>query len=188
MTLLTFDNFTQQVQVKNEKVNAMFDSASQCNMISKTLVDELGLEIQDLVQLSSLTWLQGKYVMKISQRCKIKFAIDASYVDEVECEVVPLDTCEVMFNNPYLWDNDDRFYMRDNKYHLVKGDKVYLVKAHQRRDTISPTLAMQGKTRKQQATLCSKRMVEMTKQMEAMCFNLLHGPTFGDQKSPNGEV
>jgi len=36
--------------------------------------------------------------MKIIQRCKIKFVIKASYVtDEVEFEVAPLDTCDVMF-------------------------------------------------------------------------------------------
>ena len=57
--------------MKNCKVNAMFDSGSQCNLIYETLVDELGLETRDLVQLSSLTWLQGKPIIKLSQRCKI---------------------------------------------------------------------------------------------------------------------
>ena len=57
--------------MKNCKVNAMFDSGSQCNLIYETLVDELGLETRDLVQQSLLTWLQGKPIMKLSQRCKI---------------------------------------------------------------------------------------------------------------------
>jgi hypothetical protein len=77
--------------VKNWKVNALFDSGSQCNLVSETLVDELGLETYDLVQPSSLIWLQGKTVMRITRRCKIKFSISVSYVDEVECEVAPLD-------------------------------------------------------------------------------------------------
>jgi hypothetical protein len=30
-------------------------------------------------------------------------------------------------------------------------------------------------------------MVNLEKQVEAMCFHLLHEPAFGDQKPPNGE-
>ena len=66
--------------------------------------------------------------MQLTHKCKIKFFINVSYVDEVECEVVPLDACEVMFGNPYPWDRDVTFYRRENKYRLVKGDKAYLIK------------------------------------------------------------
>ena len=90
-----------KVQVKSQKVNSLFDSGSHCNMISKTLVDELGLETYDLVHPSSLVWLQGKSIMRVTCRCKIKFVNNDSYVDK-ECEVVSLDACEIMFSNPYL--------------------------------------------------------------------------------------
>jgi hypothetical protein len=59
--------------------------------------------------------------MIISWRYKIKFYISASYDDEVECEVPPLDACGVIFGSPYLWDRDDTFYKRLNKYLLVKS-------------------------------------------------------------------
>jgi hypothetical protein len=71
-------------------------------MVFKTLVDELGLETYDLVQPSSLVWLEEKTIMIITRRGKIKFSISASYVDEVECEVSPLDACGVMLGSPYL--------------------------------------------------------------------------------------
>jgi hypothetical protein len=70
--------FQIKVQVKNQKVNALFDSGSQCNMVFETLVDELGLETYDLVHPSSLAWLQGKSVMRITWRCKIKFSINVA--------------------------------------------------------------------------------------------------------------
>lgn len=94
--------FQIKVLVKNRKVNVLFNSGSQCNMISETLVDEIGLETQDLVQPSSLAWLQREYVMRINHTCKIKFSISVSYVDEVECEVAPLDACDVMFGITYI--------------------------------------------------------------------------------------
>jgi hypothetical protein len=73
-------------------VNSLFDNISQCNLVSETFVDELNLETYDLVHPSSLVWLQGKIVMRITRRCKFKFYISANYVDEVECEVAPLDS------------------------------------------------------------------------------------------------
>jgi hypothetical protein len=84
--------FQIKVQVKKWKVNSLFDSGSQRNLVFEKLVDEIGIETYDLVQPSSLIWLQGKIVTRITRRCKIKFAISSNYVDEVECEVEPLDT------------------------------------------------------------------------------------------------
>jgi hypothetical protein len=40
--------FQIKVQVKNQKVNALFDRGSQCNLVSETFFDELGLETYDL--------------------------------------------------------------------------------------------------------------------------------------------
>jgi hypothetical protein len=57
--------------VKNQKVNAQFDTGSQCNMIFETSVDELGLEMYDLVETSSLEWFQGKYIMRITQKNQV---------------------------------------------------------------------------------------------------------------------
>ena len=69
---------------------------------------------------------------------------------------------------------------------MVKGDKAYLVKAHKGREKTTPLAARKGQTSKQQIAFCSKRIVNMTKQMEAMYLHLLHGPAFGYQKPPNG--
>jgi hypothetical protein len=41
--------FLIKFQVKKNKVNSLFDSGSQCNMVFETIVDELGLETYDLV-------------------------------------------------------------------------------------------------------------------------------------------
>jgi hypothetical protein len=50
--------------------------------------------------------------MRIAQKCKIKFSISVIYVDEVECEVSPLNICGVMLGSPFLWDKDATFYRR----------------------------------------------------------------------------
>jgi hypothetical protein len=84
--------------------------------------------------------------MKITKRCKIKFSINVEYANELECEITPLDACEVIFGNPYLWDSDANFYMKENKYHLAKCAKAYFIKAH-KGGGITPLIAMkQGHT------------------------------------------
>jgi hypothetical protein len=59
--------------------------------------------------------------MRITKICKIGFAINISYIDEVECEVASLDACDVMFRIPYLCERDANFYRRGNKCHFNKG-------------------------------------------------------------------
>jgi len=43
--------------MKNHKVNSLFDNGYQYNLISQTLVDEIGLETYYLLQRTSLAWL-----------------------------------------------------------------------------------------------------------------------------------
>jgi hypothetical protein len=88
--------------VKNRKVNSFLDTSYQCNLVFKTLVYEINLETYNLVHSSSLVWLKAKTFLTISRRYKIKFSIIVNYVDEVECEVAPLDVYKVMFGSPYL--------------------------------------------------------------------------------------
>jgi hypothetical protein len=59
--------FGIKFQVKNRKVNSLFDSGSQCNLVFKTLVDEVGLETYDIVKPSSLVWLQWNFFMTITR-------------------------------------------------------------------------------------------------------------------------
>jgi hypothetical protein len=56
--------------------------------------------------------------MRITRICKIKFVISVSYVDEILCEVAPLDAFGVMIASPYLWDRDSTFYKREKKVPL----------------------------------------------------------------------
>jgi hypothetical protein len=58
---------------------------------------------------------------------------------------------------------------------LVKGGKAYLIKAHQERERerVTPLTVKQGKIRKKQVVLVNNGMVDMVRQMEAMCFDSL---------------
>ena len=61
------------------------------------------------------------------------FALTAHYVDWVELDVVPLDITGVVLGSPYLYDRKAIFHLHENKYHLFKDGKEFIVRAHQKK-------------------------------------------------------
>jgi hypothetical protein len=56
------------------------------------------------------------------------------------------------------------------------------------RESTNPLAVKQGQTNRKQATFVNNGMVDMWRKIKDLCFFLLNGPTFGDQKPLNGEV
>jgi hypothetical protein len=113
--------------VKQEIIDAIVDTGSQKNLISASLVQKLGLETNPHPKPYPLGWIQKDVELKIDRQCRFRFAITSQYIDEVTCEVVPLDICQVIFGNPYLWERDAIYHRRAQQYHLVKDGKTYIV-------------------------------------------------------------
>ena len=63
-------------------------------------------------------------------QCIIKFAITSKFVDEVTCDVVPLEACGMVLGSPYLYDRKTIFFMEHNQYHLTKEGTKHVVHAH----------------------------------------------------------
>jgi hypothetical protein len=51
-------------------------------------------------------------------------------VDEVMCDVVPLNECGMVLGRPYLYDRKAIFYREHNQYHLTKEGNEYVVHSH----------------------------------------------------------
>ena len=75
----------------------------------------------------SLGWFRKDVEMRITKRCVLKFAVTAQFIDEVTCEVVPLDICQVVFGNSYLYDRDALYQRRAQKYVLTKDGKTFVL-------------------------------------------------------------
>nr|CAD1835560.1 unnamed protein product [Ananas comosus var. bracteatus] len=94
--------FIFRVQVKNEVIDAIIDPGSQKNLISENLVRRLGLLTTPHPHPYPLGWIDSNIKMKIDRQCKVKFAVTGVYIDEMLCEVVPLNICNLIFDSPYL--------------------------------------------------------------------------------------
>jgi len=123
--------FHIKVQVKQTRIDTLFDSGSQANLIAEEYVKTLALTTIPHPHPYPLGWVHKNSKLEITKQCKVKFGINRDYIDEVLLDVVPLDICGIVLGSPYLWDRDALFYRKENKYRLIKDGIEYIVNSHQ---------------------------------------------------------
>ena len=88
--------------VKCLPLQFIVDSGSQKNLISVKVMKQLGLPTTPHSQPYSLWWLHQGRDLRVSQQCHLPYNIKP-FTDEVFCDVAPLDVCDVLLGQPYLW-------------------------------------------------------------------------------------
>jgi hypothetical protein len=78
----------------------------------------------------SLKWISNNHKLHITKQCTLKFTISSKFVDEVMCDVVPLNEFGMVLGNPYLYERKSIFYRKQNQYHLIKEGNEYVVHAY----------------------------------------------------------
>jgi hypothetical protein len=129
--------FHIRVVSKHTKIDTLFDSGSQANLISEETVKKLKLETSPHPKPYPLGWICDNAKLQVTRKCKLRFAITANFVDEVELDVIPLDICGIVLGSPYLYDRKAIFYRQENKYHLFKDGVEYVVRAHTKKMNLS---------------------------------------------------
>eukprot|EP00253_Pinus_taeda_P026466 PITA_26466 len=137
--------FHIRVISKHTKIDTLFDSGLQVNLISETIVNKLGLETKPHKKPYPLGWVFDKTKLQVTRQCKLRFAIRSTFVDEVEFDIVPLDICGIVLGSPYLYDRKAIFYRAENKYQLTKDGIEYIVRAHKIKENFSLTNSGQMK-------------------------------------------
>eukprot|EP00253_Pinus_taeda_P024804 PITA_24804 len=94
--------FHSQMWVKGSPLQFIVDSGSQKNLISAEVVKRLGLPTTPHPQPYSIGWLHEGRDLKVFQHCHLPYSIKP-FTDEVLCDVTPLDVCDVLLGQPYLW-------------------------------------------------------------------------------------
>ena len=90
----------------------------------------MGLEVCGHISAYPLGCVNKYANLKVNKLCKIRFAISADFIDEVDLDVVPFDICGVVFGSPYMYMRDAIFMRRANQYHLVKDGKLFIINTH----------------------------------------------------------
>ena len=129
--------FHIRIIAKHTKINTLFDSGSQVNLISEEVVKKLGLETKPHPKPYPLGWVVQNSQLQVIQQCDLKFAITSKFIDEIILDVIPLDICGIVLGNPYLYDRKTIFFREENQCHLKKDGVEYIVRSHKVKTNLS---------------------------------------------------
>lgn len=83
--------FHIRVISKHQKIDTLFDSGSQVNLISEAIVKKLGSLTTPHKKPYPLDLLSDKAQLQVNKQCTLKFSFGSAFVDEVELDIIPLD-------------------------------------------------------------------------------------------------
>ncbi|KAK1681177.1 hypothetical protein QYE76_042025 [Lolium multiflorum] len=119
--------FQTQCIVKGKACKLMIDGGSCTNGISKAMVAALGLSTWRLPEPKRLEWLNSCGMLKITHKVRVPFTVD-DYVDEIDCDVLPLEVCGLLLGRPWQYDRNVTHVGRANTYSFMHGGKQRTLK------------------------------------------------------------
>ena len=120
--------FHTKCAMKGKICSVIIDGGSCDNMVATTVVEKLDLEVVNHPEPYQLTWLKKGNVVKVSKRCLVHFSIRKKYIDEVWCEVIPMDACHILLGRAWKYDRRTKHDGFLNTYSFKK-DGVNIVLA-----------------------------------------------------------
>jgi len=107
--------FQIRVIINHNKLDTLFYSGSQVNLIYEEIVKKLNLETTPHVKPYALGLVYDNAKLQVTGQCKLKFSITTNFVDEVVLDVVPLDIFRIVLRSPYMYDRKSIFYCEEKK-------------------------------------------------------------------------
>jgi len=135
--------------VKGSPLQFIVDSGSQKNLISAEVVKQLGLPTTAHPQPYIVGWLHQGRDLRVSQQCCLPYNIKP-FTDEVLCDIAPLEVCDVLLGQPYLWKRHAVYESRPRAVIITLGNKLYRI------PEVAPPTAISLITAKQCSKLISK--------------------------------
>jgi len=124
------------------KVCQLIINSGSCeNVLSELAVQKLGLTPKNLPKPYKLVWLNKSIGITVSHRVLLSFSIGPTYSDEIFCDVVPIDACQLLLGRPWQFDCSVMHDGHDNTYSFpFQGKKIVLLTSKTRTAGDSTTL------------------------------------------------
>ena len=114
--------FQTQCIIKGKACKLMIDGGSCTNGISKAIVASLGLSTWRIPESKHIQWLNSCGMLKVTHKVRVPFTV-GDYVDEIECDVLPLEVCGLLLGRPWQYDRNVTHAGRANIYSFVHDGK-----------------------------------------------------------------
>jgi hypothetical protein len=112
--------------VKGTPLHFIMDSGSHKNLISVDIVKQLALPTTPHPQPYTIGWFCQGRDLRISQQCRLSYHIKP-FKDEVLCDVSPLEVCDVLLGQPYLWKRHVVYDSRPRSVIITLNRKLYRI-------------------------------------------------------------
>lgn len=114
--------FQTRCDIKGISCKLIIDGGSCTNGISRALVAKLGLSTWRYDEPHHLERLNSCGQLKITHKVRVSFSV-GPYIDEVECDVLPLEVCDLLLGQPWQYDRNATHARRMNTYTFVHDGK-----------------------------------------------------------------
>jgi hypothetical protein len=119
--------FHTRGMIKDKLCRIIVDNGSCNNIASQELVERLNLKQRRHPSPYKMQWLSDCGSMRVSNMVTVQFSI-GKYHDQVDCDVVPMQACQLLLGRPWLYDRDAQICGRSNKVIFVyKGERISLL-------------------------------------------------------------
>jgi hypothetical protein len=151
--------FHSQMWVKGAPLHFIVDSGSQKHLISKEIVKWLDPLTTPHPHPYTIDMLRQGRDLRVSQQCCLPYDIKP-FKDEVLCDISPLEVCDVLLGQPYLWKCHAVYECRPHNVIITLGRQLYRI------PEVAPPTAISLISAKQ----CSK----VISQTEKFVFFVIH--------------
>jgi hypothetical protein len=118
--------FHSQMWVKGAPIHFIVDIGSQKNLISTEVIKRLDLPTTPYAQPYTIGWLRQGIYLHVSQQCRLPYDIEP-FKDEVLCDIDPLEICDVLLGQPYLWKRHVVYESRPCSVIITLGRQLYRI-------------------------------------------------------------
>jgi hypothetical protein len=118
--------FHSQMWVKGAPLHFIVDSEVKRTLISVEVIKRLNLSMTPHPQPYTIRWLHQGRDLCISQQCHLPYDIKP-FKDEVLCDISPLEVCDVLLGQPYLWKQHVVYESRPHSVIITLGRQLYRI-------------------------------------------------------------
>jgi hypothetical protein len=102
------------------------DSSSQKNLISVEIIKRLAMSTTSHPQPYTIGCLCQGGDPCVNQQCRLSYDIKP-FKDKVLCDVAPLEVCDVLLGQPYLWKRHVVYESRPRSVIITLNKKLYRI-------------------------------------------------------------
>jgi hypothetical protein len=112
--------------VKGAPLHFIVNRNCQKNLISAEVVKRLDMLMTLHPQPYTIGWLRQGRDLRVIQQCRLPYDIKP-FKDEVLCDIDPLEVCDVLLGQPYLWKHHVVYESRPRSVIITLGRKLYRI-------------------------------------------------------------